>query len=397
MAATWDAAVEQLVNQIWQGNAKATNLNRDLVLKYYSGLNKATQNGWGGGYYTDDLTRQFRENLLRFSGAKSYNLIRQIEGLKAGQINREAYLEQAKKLIDVHNETWQWTEEKFAANSASSARDFQTYQQDADLYPNLKYRTMGDAEVRPEHAANEGVIKPINQWTKIPPLDYGCRCWLEQTFENPNSRDISVFNDTIANNPAINGELFTRNNGYFQHIPASERQTINANTDLMKEYMPYNRQIKAGESTIYINDFADLSDMQPNIDAAKIVADFLKKDIYIRPHIDIAHGHPNPEFGIGRQNILADLKTMEPNSKNFFKGRIKSASKQGCKYVVMNIDNYEGNMTDLIPKIKVAFEWSGKPTNQNIEKLIIIRNGKVTSITQKQIRKDMFDNLNELN
>ena len=396
MAATWDAAVEQLVNQIWVGKANATDLNRDLVLKYYSGLNKATKNGWGAGYYNNELTRQFRENLLKFSGAKSYNLIRQITDLKGTQSGKTAFLEEAKKLVNTHNETWQWTEEKFAANSASSARDFQSYQQDADLYPNLKCRTMGDAEVRPEHAANEGVIKPINEWVVIPPFDPGCRCWLEQTIENPNGRNIGAYNNKWANNPALNGELFTHKNSYFQNVPANDRQAVNANTDLMREFMPYNRQIKAGENTVFVNDFADLSDLQPNIDAAKIVADFLGKDVYIRPHIAVAHGHPNPEFGIGRQNIKADLKTMQPDSNNFFKSRIKSASKQGCRYVVMNIDNYVGNTSDLIPKIKVAFEWNGKPTNQNIEKLIIVRNGKVTSITQKQIRQDKFENLNEL-
>ncbi len=85
MAATWDAAVEQLVNQIWEGNANASDLNRDLVLKYYSGLNKATQSGWGGGYYTSELTRRFRENLLKFSGAKSYNLIKEIIAAKENE------------------------------------------------------------------------------------------------------------------------------------------------------------------------------------------------------------------------------------------------------------------------------------------------------------------------
>jgi len=395
-AATWDNAVEQLVEQIWSGKAKASDLNRDLVLKYYSGLNKATQNGWGAGYYNNDLTRQFRENLLKFSGAKSYNLIRQIEELKYEKGGKEAYIEKAKKLVNLHNETWQAVEEKYAANAASAARNFEAYQQDADLYPNLKYRTMGDDSVRPEHAANEGVIKPINEWTKIPPLDYGCRCWLEQTFESPNGKDISVFNDAIANNPAINGELFTKKNSYFQQIPRNERQTVNANTDLMKEYMPYNRQIKVGDNTVFINDFADLSDLQQNIDAAKIVADFLGKDVYIRPHISAAQGHPNPEFGIGTRNTLADLKTMSEGSKNFFKSRMRSASKQGCELVVLNIDNYKGNASDLSTKIKAGFEWNGKPVNENIEKIIVIRDEKAIQLTRKQVNKDLFSDLEKL-
>jgi hypothetical protein len=400
-AAAWDAATEQLVNQIWEGKFNPADLNRDLVLKYYAGLNQAAQNGWGGGYYATDtshtpLTRRFRENLLKFSGAKSYSLIQQIQELHRQKMAKELFVEQAKKLINAHNETYQAVEEKFAANSASAARDFQTYQQDADLYPSLKYRTMGDAEVRPEHAANEGVIKLVSEWTKIPPLDHGCRCWLEQTMESPNGRNISVYNDKIANNAALNGELFTQKNSYFQKIPASERQAVNASADLMKEYMPYKQQIKAGEKHVFINDFADLSDLQLNIEAAKVVAGLLKKDVYIRPHIAIAKNHPNPEFGIGRQNILADLKTMKEGSKNFFKSRMKSANKQGCKIVVMNIDNFSGSIADLQAKVKSGFEYNGKQRNENIKKIIIIRNGKAAQITRKQVNKGVFDGLEKL-
>lgn len=160
-AATWDTASEQLAALIWEGKAKPENLNRDFVLKYYAGLNKSAQQGWGGGYYADNgLTRKFRENLLKFSGAKSYNLVRSLMDEKEG-LSREAFMEKAKSSVSKHNETWQQTEEKFAANSASAARNFNDFQKDADLYPNLKYCTMQDSEVRPEHAANEGVIWQI--------------------------------------------------------------------------------------------------------------------------------------------------------------------------------------------------------------------------------------------
>jgi hypothetical protein len=396
MAATWDAAVEQLVNKIWNGDVNAAELNRDLVLKYYAGLNKATQGGWGGGYYTNDLTRQFRENLLKFSGAKSYNLIDAIIAAKGSETSKDAYLSKAKALVNTHNETWQQVEEKFAANSASSARDFQAYQKDADLYPNLKYRTMGDAEVRPEHAENEGVIKPINEWTKIPPLSYGCRCWLEQTMEAPNGRNIEVYDDKIANNAAINGTLFTPKNGYFQKIPATQKQTINANTDLMKEFMPYNRTIKAGEKTVFVNDFADLSDLQPNIDAAKQVAELLNKDVYIRPHVDAVQGHKNPELGIGTRNNFADLKTMKKSSKNFFNNRLRAADKQGCEYVVANIDTYNGTQGDLNSMIRSGFLWDGKNISENVQQVILLKGNNAAKITRKQVLKGDYGSLDKL-
>jgi hypothetical protein len=126
------------------------------------------------------------------------------------------------------------------------------------------------------------------------------------------------------------------------------------------------------------------------------VADLLNKDIYIRPHIDFAQGVPNPEFGIGSPNIKADLKTMDPESKNFFKSRMRSAAKQGCKYVVANIDNFKGNVSDLSAKIKDGFEHNGKPKNKNIERVIVIRNDKAVQLTRKQVGKDMFPGLEDL-
>jgi hypothetical protein len=391
-AATWDAAAEQLAEQIWNGSANAANLNRDLVLKYYTSLNKATQGGWGKDYFEEELTRKLRENLLKFSGAKAYNLINKIIGEKAAHSNREAYTEAAKKLITLHNDTYQAVENKFAANSASSARDYNQYVKDVDLYPCLKNRTMMDGDVRQAHALNEGVVKPVNEWTQIPPYDPGCRCWLEQTTEKPTGRGLSNIDDRWANNPALSGELFTERNGYFQTITHNDRQAVHDNTELMKEYMPYNRQMKAGKGAVFINDFADLNDLQPNIGAAKIVADFLKKDVYIRPHIGV-DGVKNPELGIGRQNELADLKTMAEGSAHFFASRMKSANKQGCKSVVMNIDNYKGNAAELQTKIKGAFEYGGNQRNKNIKKIIIIRNGRAMQLTRKQINKDLFTGL----
>jgi hypothetical protein len=308
----------------------------------------------------------------------------------------ETFLEQAKSLVAVQNVIWQRTEEKFAS-AAGSARDFQKYQSDIDIYPNLKFRTMHDSDVRPEHAANEGVIKPVNEWKRIPPLDYNCRCWLEQTDEKPDGRDISEYN-RIANNPALSGKLFTGESSYFQKVSPDDRQTVNANAELMKEYMPYNRQIKAGDNSVFVNDFADLKDLADNIDAAKIVAGFLKKDVYIRPHVNVS-GHKNPEFGIETPNKLADLKTMAEGSKKFFKNRIASANKQNCKYVVMNIDNYKGVARLLSKNIADGFYnryKNNEPMNTNIEKLVIIRNGKAIQLTRKQIEKGMFNDLDKL-
>jgi hypothetical protein len=399
-ARTWEDAIEKLTEKIWEEGVKASDLDKDLVLKYYNSLNESARTGWGKGYYTENLTRDFRENLLRFSGAKSYSLIRQLEELKKEAGSKEDYLHSSKKLINLHNETYQNVENKFASNSASSARDFNEYVKDADIYPNLMNRTMQDSDVRDSHAINEGVIKPVNEWTQIPPYDPGCRCWLEQTTEPPTSNGLQNIDNKWANNPALNGKIFVDENNYFTRISLLDKHAVKENTDAMKEYMPYNRIEKVGDNSIFINDFADLKDLKNNLTAAKIVSKELNKDIYIRPHMDVVQGKSNPELGIGTPNHLADLKTMQPDSKNFFKSRITSANKQGCKEVVLNIDNYKGDATIMAEKIKEGFYnkyKKDKPMNLNIERIIVIREKKVVKFTRKQIEKDMFDDLKLLN
>ena len=394
-AAAWNAEVEKLTERIWNGQAAASELDSGLVTRYYKSLNKAAQNGWGKDYYDEPLTRNFRENLLKFSGAKSYNLIRKITELKNGSPDRETYTEAAKRMISVHNETYQKVEDKFAANSASAARDFTRYVKDKDIYPCLKNRTMADGNVRQTHAVNEGIIKPVNEWRQIPPYDPGCRCWLEQTDEKPNDRQLSNIDERWANNPAVSGELFIEKHSYFTGIDEKDWKAVSVNTDSMKEFMPYNKTIKVGDNSIFINDFADLRDLKSNIEAAKIIADFLKKNIYIRPHIEKEVGKKNPEFGIGQRNIIADLKTMEkPN--NFFSHGIEKACKQGCRYVVMNIDVYKGDVRELASRIEAGFIYKGKQVNRRISKIFIIRNGKTVQLTRKQVNRGKFGDLGKL-
>lgn len=50
-----------------------------------------------------------------------------------------------------------------------------------DLVPWLKYQAIGDERTRPNHMANDGITRPVDDefWlTNTPPLGYNCRCFL---------------------------------------------------------------------------------------------------------------------------------------------------------------------------------------------------------------------------
>jgi hypothetical protein len=396
-SATWDAAFERLANQVWNGEVKADQLDKDLVLKNYSAFSKEAQSAWGKGYDNSLVTRRIRENLLKFSGAKAYNLIQRIEDLAKQGLSKEDFMGQAKKTAMLHNETWMEVEKKFVANSASSTRDFETYMKDADIFPYLKNRTMEDSEVRDSHAVNDGVVKPIHEWKQIPPYDPGCRCWLEQTNEPPTThRKMQGLDEKWANNPIFSGRIFVANHSYFTSIPKQAHQAVMGNSERMKEYVPFSKTVKAGNKSVLVNDFADLSDMDQNLEVAKLLAKELDENVYIRPHISGIKGYKNPELGIGTPNLKADLKTYEPMVKHkpilladFISNGIEKANKQKASAVVVDISKYAHDDYKEVLKRKLTGELNG--INRNIKTVIVVKGKSVAKISRKQVNSNVFE------
>ena len=398
-AAASDPSIDEIAEQVYRGDITPEKLHRALVLKYYTGLSSATQKGWGGGYYTDPTTRKFRENLLAFAGAKTFSLIKEIEALKVGGISKEKLLGLAQKRGFLYGDIWQKTEEKFAANSASSAVQFGQFRKDSDIYPNLRFVTMQDSHVRDSHAANEGIVKPVDEWTVMPPLDYNCRCYLEQTTDPPNDRKLSQYNDTIAGNAALSERIFKDTHPYNKRVlslPIDTIHSISETIQLTKQYVPYNATIKVGKRTIYINDFADYNDLADNIEAAKKIAPALEKDIYIRHHTDGGKlkGSTNAEFGIGSPETLGDLKTLKQsaNLKKFISKGLRSCDKQRSEYAVLDFSSCR--QTDIESSIKRALCGEIKMGHkENIKKVILINKDNVGVISRSEILGLKFDKL----
>jgi hypothetical protein len=396
-AATWDAAIERLANQLYSGEVKPADLDKDLVLKNYAAFSNEGAKAFGEDYYNSDLCRNFRENFLKFAGAKSYALMSDIAAIDARTgMSRESFIAQAKTLVQKHNEQYLATELRYCNSSVTAARDYQTYLDDEDIYPNLKCRTMADDDVRDSHQLNEGIVKPVREWTSTPPFDHGCRCWLEQTHEEPTSgRKLQGIK--FPNNPHQSGKVFTQEQSYFNGIPDTKRGIIRDNTEQMKAYAPYNHTIKAGENTVFVNDFADLADLKPSIAAAEKVANALQQDVYIRHHIQNSDktAIKNPEIGLGKPNNLADLKTFDSlkslSTPSFIKNGIKSANKQQCSTVIFDLSAAPEPNTVALSARKLRGELSDKSgVNKGIKQVIIIHNETVLKVTRQQINSKKF-------
>lgn len=387
-AATWNDSFERIIEGIREGKINPDDLDKDFILKTYDRLNKAAGFGYGKDYYSDEIARRIRENILQFSATKTHAQQHEVQLLSDSIDNKKQYTEEAKKYLDLQNGNYLDVQAAWAARKAQAARQYQDWQKDKDIYQHVKFRTMSDDRVRPEHAALDGLVLNIDSpdlSLYMTPLGPSCRCWWEQTLDRLTDWKPEYTPDPEwSGNTGLDGVVFNEHNSYNKQVEGKEtRREIRKQAELAKEYMPYNKTVKAGENTVHINDFADLSDMEQNVAAAKKLARSLNTDIYVRPHINV-DGHKNPELGIGGKNQKADLKTYNGISKvgTFIQNRIKDASKQGASSVVLDMSMFKGDNSEIIGQARGAL--NGR--NRGIKKVYVIRGNEVTIYTRQSLK-----------
>jgi SPP1 gp7 family putative phage head morphogenesis protein len=155
-------------------------------------LTAAAEEGYGykladlaGGSPDAALLSQFADNLYIFSAAKDYRLLVELNALlvdEAGNVRPFGdFKKQALALHDTYNTVWLQTEYNTAVATAQMARKWQGFQEGDVAKYFLKYSTVNDERVRPEHAALDGITLPVTDafWnTHTPPLGWHCRCTL---------------------------------------------------------------------------------------------------------------------------------------------------------------------------------------------------------------------------
>jgi SPP1 gp7 family putative phage head morphogenesis protein len=202
----------RLIAAIYSGAIDEWNLPRGLYQKTADKFIEAINNGMdaprpmeigmGGGfrmpkqeqpaqsigiaYNTPDeiLRSELIENVYVFSGAKTFQQVKELvsniapDGL-VQPFNK--FKKSAEKIIGKYNDQWLRTEYNTALGSAQSARDWQEFEDDVDLFPYLRYDAIIDPNTSDICRPLEGITLPVNHpfWNKFSPLNhFNCRCRL---------------------------------------------------------------------------------------------------------------------------------------------------------------------------------------------------------------------------
>lgn len=121
-----------------------------------------------------------------------------------------------------YNVNWIDTEYDLTVAKANSAIQWKDYERRKHLYPNLRYMAIHDNRSRTQHLKYDGLVLPMDHpfWkTHLPPWDYGCRCGVDQTDDEVDTKDIDfdvlLPKNGMGNNPGITGKIIGDDHPYY--------------------------------------------------------------------------------------------------------------------------------------------------------------------------------------
>lgn len=358
---------------------------------YYDKLSKGIDVGYSPKveFYDKDLAMALKQSIAKFSALKETSFRKDVENLMTDGdrfVPWSEFKKEAFKLSGDYNGRWLETEYHQTVANANMAQKWKDFESNTDLYPNLKLVTVSDARVRPEHKVLDGTIRPFNDpfWnTHTPPLDWGCRCNIEQTDEETTEVKGGLqLKIEFENNPGKTGAIFG-GTAYENKLSKKERKDADENSGKWLE-----KAMKT-KGKVTVDPLHDKNDFDRNKQVADICAKQLSFDFHIRKHVEIK-GNTNPEYLINNF-FLGDRKSIKSN--NGILTHIDAAKKQMLNktvnpkqmpyYIVWDLDGVEH-----LDISTITHNISKKITNERgkkIKGLIFQLNGKAVSLSRDEI------------
>jgi hypothetical protein len=243
--------IQDLLAEIHDGTISDRNLPKDLYLAIADYLKNALYEGFGGdisefeGELLDSLL-DLRENIYLFSGAKTFQFIKEAGVLLTDENGVlkpfSVYKVEAQALFGKYNVNWLDAEHKTTIGQAQQAKRWQDIQANKDILPMLKFSTNNHPcpICEPFEGLTAAVDAPI--WKIASPLlHFGCFCILEsydssevasdQAFMDKLEPEIDKIPDLFRNNPGETGEVFNKSHPYFD-VPKEDKKFAKTNFGL---------------------------------------------------------------------------------------------------------------------------------------------------------------------
>lgn len=375
--------------------------NRKKLWGHYNNkLSKGIDVGFGSSVEFDDseIVKSLKNDVARFSAFKETSFKNDLEKLMVknerlvpwSEFKKEAY-----KLSGDYNGTWLETEYHHTIASSNMAQKWKEFERDVDLYPNLKIVTVNDNRRRNEHGLLDGVIRSFYDvfWdTHMMPLDWGCRCDIEQTDEDvtevPGGFQTKI---EFENNSGKTGKIFG-GTAYETNLSEKEKKEAQKNADRWSNELRENAELQKLKKPKYkkvgdvlVSEYADKSGLVRDTEVAQKIFDMHKAIVKIRPTLNpmIVKGTKNPEYEINGK--ISDRKSP---TKGNFTSLLKKAKDQDCENIVFDLERYPYEIGDFLRKLRSNFV--NNDSYPLIRDFYIVKDNKVLFITRKELKKATY-------
>lgn len=185
-----DKEVENLLKLIFSGIVKPQNLPEDLYFAISDHLLDGVYKGFGA-HLSDlkldtpdyELLNTLRENVYIFSGAKTYQQVREMSAMVADSPTFSDFKKKVYPIYDEYNKNWLQSEYNTAKGQAQQANQWNDIQKTKNLFPYLEYSAVIDSKTSEICKPLDGIVLPVEHpmWNKYTPLNhFNCRCTLRK-------------------------------------------------------------------------------------------------------------------------------------------------------------------------------------------------------------------------
>lgn len=239
-----------------KGGGTSNEIDTEMFSEIWRILDEAAREGFSVRDDTDpdaDFYQALLENNAVFAAFKVHRMQKDMAAMLVDQNGTLRTFEQWLSLVmpvaDHQVRQWLETEYDTAVLRARQAADWQQFEREKDVLPNLKWMPSTSLHPAADHRIFWGTIRPIDDpfWSEHRPGDrWNCKCGLSSTDEPPTPVPDSHKDKAqkgLENNPGKDARLFSRTHPYIENAYPEAEEAVDrlmARIREMVDEMPEN-------------------------------------------------------------------------------------------------------------------------------------------------------------
>ena len=358
----------------------------------------------------DEFLYQLKHNIEVFSAFRTHRMQNDIAARLTDDEGKLRTFSQFRKAVegytDHQNRAWLRTEYDTAVRRAHQAADWQQFEAEKDVLPNLEWIPSTSPTPGADQRVFWGTVLPVDDpfWKEHRPGDrWNCKCELRATDKDCTARPSGTEKDNpqsgLENNPGKDGHLFSDKHPYYPDSCASCQFSGNRLMALFhdlaggkkhcnscrkvekvvskKNLPPEHKTYKEVVKNVYMSPYHGNKESKENKNMAKVIARNIKDKVFMLPRID-----PKAPNANELRNRLLPENVFERKSPDYLI--------QGKLFEGKSMLNFEGDPTDA-KQVKSAIENHIKSAKLQADNIVL---QVPESFDKKMVRKAVLNYLN---